>query len=69
MLITDVLDGQISGVVLDPTEPGGGYVTEQELAPAATYVVLGVGKLGVGKLPAGIRVIDIDQTIRSKGHV
>ena len=50
MVINDVLDGNISGVVLDPDEPGGGYVAEQELAPGVVYLVLGVGKLGVGKL-------------------
>ena len=37
--------------------PGGGYIAEQELAPGVAYIVLGVGKLGVGKLPAGIRVV------------
>ncbi len=57
ILVTDVLDGQVSGVVLDATEPGGGYVAEQELAPGVAYIVLGVGKLGVGKLPPGIRVL------------
>lgn len=56
MVVADVLDGNISGVVLDPTEPGGGYISEQELAPGVTYIVLGVGKLGVGNHPAGIRV-------------
>lgn len=57
MVVADVLDGNVSGVVLDPDEPGGGYVSEQELAPGVVYLILGVGKLGVGKLPAGIRVM------------
>lgn len=61
MLITDVIDGQVSGVVLDPSEPGGGYIAEQELAPAATYILLGVGKLGVGKLTSGIRVMTTEE--------
>lgn len=57
MAVADVLDGNVSGVVLDPDEPGGGYVSEQELAPGVVYLILGVGKLGVGKLPAGIRIL------------
>ena len=61
MLIHDVLDGQVSGVVLDPSEPGGGYISEQELAPDVTYIVLGVGKLGVGKLSPGIRIIPAEE--------
>lgn len=56
MVVADVLDGNISGVVLDPEEPGGGYIAEQELAPGVVYLVLGVGKLGVGNVPAGVRV-------------
>ena len=61
MVINDVLDGNISGVVLDPDEPGGGYVAEQELAPGVVYLVLGVGKLGVGKLGVGIHVMEMGQ--------
>ena len=60
MVVRDVLDGSISGVVLDPTEPGGGYIDEQELAPSVVYLILGVGKLGVGKFPAGIRVVPLE---------
>lgn len=56
MVVADVLDGNVSGVVLDPEEPGGGYVDEQELAPGVVYLILGVGKRGVGKTPAGVRV-------------
>ena len=60
MVVIDVLDGNVSGVVLDADEPGGGYVAEQELAQGVTYILLGVGKLGVGKFPAGIRVVPLE---------
>lgn len=56
MIVADVLDGSISGVVLDLMEPGGGYVSEQELAPGVVYLVLGVGKVGVDSQPAGVHV-------------
>jgi len=57
MVVRDVLDGNISGVVLDPAEPGGGYVDEQELAPNTTYLVLGVGSIDADQLPAGISIV------------
>lgn len=56
MVASGLLDVSISGVVLDPSEPGGGYLAEQELAPGATYIILGVGK-GVGIEP-GITLVD-----------
>lgn len=62
MVIANVLDANVSGVVLDLDEPGGGYVSEQELAPGVVYLILGVGKLGVGKLPAGIHVMAIEDS-------
>lgn len=55
MLVANVLDGLISGVVLDATEKGGGYISEQELAARATYLVLG---LGVDSDAAGVIVLD-----------
>ena len=58
MIAAGLLDPQISGVVLDPTEPGGGYLVETELAQEVTYIVLGVGK-GVGSCAPGISVIGI----------
>lgn len=42
IVVANVFDGLISGVVLDPSEPGGGYVSEQELAQGAVYLVLAV---------------------------
>lgn len=56
MIANDLYDPQISGVVFDADEPGGGYVAAQELAQGTTYILLGVGKLGVGKLPPGITI-------------
>jgi len=58
MLAVDLLAPAISGVVEDPDEPAGGYLDEQELAKGVTYIILGVGKLGVGKLPAGIHIVN-----------
>ncbi len=55
MVASGLLDLSISGVVLDPSEPGGGYLAEQELAPGATYIILGVGK-GVGIEPGIILI-------------
>ena len=55
MVVGNVLDGLISGVVLDPEEKGGGYISEQELAARATYLVLGVG---VQTDAAGVLVLD-----------
>lgn len=63
MIATDLYDPQISGVVFDADEPGGGYVAAQELAQGVTYIVLGVGKLGVGKQPAGIRIITAEEIV------
>ncbi len=54
-----LFDPQLSGVVLDHTEPGGGYLVEQELAQEVTYIVMGVGK-GVGNQEAGITVVPIE---------
>lgn len=56
LIATGLYDPQLSGVVLDQAEPGGGYLVEQELAQGVTYIVLGVGK-GVGNQEAGIFVI------------
>lgn len=58
MVVRDVLDGSISGVVLDPAEPGGGYVDEQELAPGVVYLILGVGKVDAGTLPDGVHIVN-----------
>lgn len=55
MVVGNVIDGLISGVVLDPAEKGGGYISEQELASKATYLVLG---LGVESDAAGVVVLD-----------
>lgn len=58
MVIVNVHDGNVSGVVLDPDEPGGGYVAEQELAPGVAYLVVGVGRLGVANHPAGVHILN-----------
>ena len=55
MVVGNVLDGLISGVVLDAEEKGGAYISEQELAARATYLVLGGG---VATDAAGVLVMD-----------
>ena len=55
MVVGNVIDGLISGVVLDPAEKGGGYISEQELASRSTYLVIG---LGVESDAAGVVVLD-----------
>lgn len=55
MVVGNVIDGLISGVVLDPAEKGGGYISEQELAARSTYLVIG---LGVESDAAGVVVLD-----------
>ncbi len=59
MIVAGLLDPQLSGVVLDSTEPGGGYLVERELVPGATYVLLGVG-MGVGNQEPGISTVAIE---------
>lgn len=55
MVIANVVDGLVSGVVLDPAERGGGYISEQELAARATYLLIGVG---VESDVSGVVVLD-----------
>lgn len=55
MVVANVLDGIVSGVVFDPAEKGGGYISEQELAARATYLIVGVG---VETDSAGVLVLD-----------
>lgn len=59
MIAAGLLDPQLSGVVLDLAEPGGGYLVERELVPGATYIVLGVGK-GVGNQEPGISTVVVE---------
>lgn len=61
MVASGLLDLSISGVVLDSSEPGGGYLAEQELAPGATYIILGVGR-GVGIEPGIILINKVAPT-------
>lgn len=56
VIAAGLFDPQLSGVVLDPTEPGGGYLVEHELAQGITYIVLGVGK-GAGSQEPGIFIV------------
>lgn len=42
VVCANVTGGVVSGVVVDADEPGGGYISEWELADGAVYLVLGV---------------------------
>lgn len=42
VLCANVSGGSVSGVVEDADEPGGGYISEWELADGAVYLLLGV---------------------------
>jgi hypothetical protein len=42
LLCANLAGGSVSGVVEDADEPGGGYISEWELADGAVYLVLGV---------------------------
>jgi hypothetical protein len=44
MAIVGVIDGEVSGVVMDATMPNGGYVDAQPLGPGV-YLVIGLGDL------------------------
>ena len=54
MAVHNVLDGQVSGIVIDPARPG--HIDKQRLEPNTTYLVLGV-KVDTGTLPAGVHIV------------
>lgn len=57
LTVVDVVDGCIDGVVLDDTQPDGGYVDREELVGRQTYLVLGLGNLTT-HMQAGIHPLD-----------
>jgi hypothetical protein len=52
MAVVDVVDGEVSGVVLDETVKGGGYVDTQPLGDGR-YLIIGLGDMPV-KMKSGI---------------
>jgi hypothetical protein len=55
MVISEVVDGEVSGVVMGDTQDDD-YVSSQELAAGVVYIVVGVGKLPTAQ-PAGVVVL------------
>ena len=55
MVVSGVVDGEVSGVVMGDT-PDEDYIAAQELAAGVVYLVVGVGKLPTAQ-PAGVVVL------------
>jgi len=55
MVVSGVVDGEVSGVVMGDT-PDEDYIAAQELAAGGVYLVVGVGKLPTAQ-PAGVVVL------------
>lgn len=45
MVVSGVVDGEVSGVVIPDDDPDNDYIAAQELADGVVYLVVGVGKL------------------------
>ena len=55
MVVSGVVDGEVSGVVMGDA-PDDDYISSQELAAGVVYIVVGVGKLATAQ-PAGVVVL------------
>lgn len=55
MVVSGVVDGEVSGVVMGDTQDDD-YISSQELAAGVVYIVVGVGKLTTAQ-PAGVVVL------------
>ena len=55
MVVSGVVDGEVSGVVMGDT-PDDDYIAAQELAAGVVYLVIGVGKMPTTQ-PAGVVVL------------
>ena len=55
MVVSGVIDGEVSGVVMGDTQDDD-YISSQELAAGVVYIVVGVGKLATAQ-PAGVVVL------------
>lgn len=56
MVVSGVVDGEVSGVVLD--DDGDDYVSSQELADGAIYLVVGLGNLATDREP-GVAPLEV----------
>lgn len=59
MVVSGVVDGEVSGVVIGDTQDDD-YISSQELAAGVVYIVVGVGKLATVQ-PAGVVVLSTPQ--------
>ena len=55
MVVSGVVDGELSGVVMGDTQDDD-YVSSQELAAGVVYIVVGVGKMPTVQ-PSGVVVL------------
>jgi hypothetical protein len=55
MVVSGVVDGEVSGVVMGDA-PDDDYIAAQELAAGVVYLVIGVGKMPTTQ-PAGVVVL------------
>ena len=55
MVVSGVVDGEVSGVVIGDTQDDD-YVSSQELAAGVVYIVVGVGKMPTVQ-PSGVVVL------------
>jgi hypothetical protein len=55
MIVSGVVDGEVSGVVLNDN-PDDDYIDSQELAAGVVYLVVGVGKKPT-EHPAGVVIL------------
>ncbi len=55
MVVSGVVDGEVSGVVIGDT-PDDDYIAAQELAAGVVYLIVGVGKMPTAQ-PAGVVVL------------
>ena len=55
MVVSGVVDGEVSGVVMGDTQDDD-YVSSQELAAGVVYIVVGVGKMPTVQ-PSGVVVL------------
>lgn len=56
MVVSRIVDGEIAGVVIGDT-PDDDYISSQELADGAVYILVGVGKIPTDEYPAGVVIV------------
>lgn len=56
MVVSGVVDGEVSGVVIPDDNPKNDYIAGQELADGVVYLVIGLGKLPT-VAPPGVTIL------------